>query len=498
MGKIKNLILNIYMGIFITFVIITASGGILWGIIKRPYFSISVLFLTIVFLYLLFQRKFKDITNYDKKIFLVIIMGIILRLGYFYLMGTEQISDFLNPTRFYFHLLERGEYSEYVYLLKRLDNFQKYYALFPAWGTYMIILNKVYTIFGYSKNIVLYLNLILFTLTSIILYSGVKLVFNKKIAFFSSCVFIFYPQLIMWISINTPDHFVILLTSLIIFLYGLYLKERSNKKVFIVLFLLFLVSSLINLFKPLSVLFLLIYIFSEIVNYCNFNEYKINLKYIIFSVVSFLLISNFINNYSQRSIEGIIKTKVQQGTSYYILWGYSTDKNGNWKADACKNEIETVEKESKTFEEQLSKMDLIAKQTIRKNIKLFPKIWIQKLAYLFSSENWAISWTNTSLDSNKQDFIKKIETEIGIILTIFNSFIMYMMSFGVLKKNKMTNILSMSWLGYMMFLVVASVQTRYRCVFYLYQCILAVNGYEVMKEKIKVLKEKKCKILKFQ
>ena len=198
------------------------------------------------------------------------------------------------------------------------------------------------------------------------------------------------------------------------------------------------------------------------------------------------------NSVSQKSLANIIKTDIQQGNAFYILWGYSVDKDKNW-SDSIGSEIikENLENVS-TLKEGLENLEIVAKKTIKENICLLPKIWCQKAIQLFASENWAVYWTNTSNDIRKREWIQlHLENFMKSFITIFNSLIMLLMPFALWKRKKIINMLSVSWIGYMIFLIVASVQTRYRCIMYIQQCILGVLGFNVIITKFKFFKRRK-------
>lgn len=456
--------------------------------------AILSLFIILVISIMLNMKKIKF--KYFDNFVCILIIGIGVRLVYYYFMGTEQTSDFNGPTKFYFHLQQYGPYINYIVNKNQLDNFQIYYSLFPTWGNYMRVIITLYGIFGYSKELVIYINIVLYSLTLILLHFSLKRAFNKKISLMVITIFSLYPQLIMWNSIAAPDHFIFLLISILIYLWIKYFEIRKNNRKLAteLIIIMSFIMSFINLFKPLSILFLLIYISTEILCYIqNYKDnYKKNSFYHLVFIIMFFIFTIVNNSVSQKSLANIIKTDIQQGNAFYILWGYSVDKDKNW-SDSIGSEIikENLENVS-TLKEGLENLEIVAKKTIKENICLLPKIWCQKAIQLFASENWAVYWTNTSNDIRKREWIQlHLENFMKSFITIFNSLIMLLMPFALWKRKKIINMLSVSWIGYMIFLIVASVQTRYRCIMYIQQCILGVLGFNVIITKFKFFKRRK-------
>lgn len=492
----KKTLEKLYGIYFSIFIVLGSMVGIGYGLVKELEFTIFILIISVISIFTYIKNfNFPKDKNEEQKLILFIIIGVILRILYFYLVDVNQISDFDTARRFYFHLIENGEYQNYEILKSKLDFYQRYFSSFPAWFIYDLIQCYFYKIFGYHREIILFMNLVLYISSSIFIFKVLAINFNLKIAKNVIFLYSFYPQLIMWSSVSTPDHFILFFMSLLIFIWGIYLKIRGKnfiKDIFFVILIAF-TANLINLFKPISIFFLLVYLSSEVliliksrVNIKKKKFIEYHLIFIVFFIFFYIKMMDLRNN----KIEELMKVKVQQANAYYILWGYSVDKNKNWSDKVGSEIISSVSANTLTLEEEINKLEEIAKDELKKNIQYIPKILLQKAIYLFSSENWAIYWTNTSKDILKKEFIEKnIQNKIGAIMTIFNSFIMLFIPFSLYSRKKLVNILSLTWLGYMILLIFSGIQTRYRCIVYIQQIILSVIGFQyfvyIVKRKIK-------------
>lgn len=89
---------------------------------------------------------------------------------------------------------------------------------------------------------------------------------RNKLALILLCLFSFTPQMIMWCAVIGPDHFAVLEIVLFVVLYQKYIDQREGDKkgIFLNLIGMAVSAAFINWFKPLSVLYVLIFACTEV------------------------------------------------------------------------------------------------------------------------------------------------------------------------------------------------------------------------------------------
>lgn len=75
---------------------------------------------------------------------------------------------------------------------------------------------------------------------------------------------------------------------------------------------------------------------------------------------------------------------------------------------------------------------------------------------------------------------EKNANAIDGIIALFNIICMAVMPIALFRREKLGEMASMGWLGYILFLIIAAVQTLYRYLVFIYQLILASLGMEIV------------------
>ena len=231
--------------------------------------SLIVVLIYVLLIFLLY--KIINKINMDKKyrsfifVTLIIITGILLRVITNYVMKTEPVSDFATPHIVY-NLKNTGIFDERE-LSKDNSFYQVYYSMFPSWFPYMQIVSLIYNIFGENVLNIKIINWMLYAFTSIVLYYACKNSFSKKSAILAVLLFAFLPSHIIYSNITTPDHFSIFFITLWLLIWSKqieYRKKCNYKKLVIYSILNIACTCAINLFKPLSIFGILVFICAEI------------------------------------------------------------------------------------------------------------------------------------------------------------------------------------------------------------------------------------------
>lgn len=425
--------------------------------------------------------------NYSKDIkinnawIVWILIGIVLRIVYYCLVQTIQISDFNQATQFYQYLNVIGGYNNYTSVYSELDQYQIYYSLYPSWGAYMFIVHGIYKLFGVHPSLLVAVNIILSGFT-LFLYAKLmdEIYVNEKKKNIIIALLACFPQMIMWDSIACPDHFTIFFFGVLVYIWC---KSLRSENIGLYLLAEAVCISIIELLKPLTIFLIILLVCAEvfIMIFRNYGSAKKHITRILLSIVLVIGICKGVNYGNQILLKNYIKTDVQQATSFYVLWGYSLDEYGNWDADAGDNTINQAFKSADTISDVITYTDEAARRTLKEAIPLLPRILQQKFKLLFYTDNWAVLWSLTNNDNVVVKWLNTSFSVAGDILTVFNSFSLFIMPFALIRKNELTIFLSLGWIGYICFLVLSGIQTRYRYIMLPFQLVLSGLGYMELK-----------------
>lgn len=486
----KTIFLYLYIFIFSGFCLFAGMRGIY---VHRSCLSSMVAFVIsigCIIGLIYFKERILKFPIHKAMFYFIIFLGIALRIAYYVYLSPQQSSDFFQATKFWNYLQENGEYQNYTVLLSEMDDFQKYYSLYPAWGYYMLLTHWIYRLFGCSTAYMVILNLVFNVLSFIVLYFMVREFASEWMAMICVAVAALWPQCILWSSVTSPDHITIFFLLLMGLFYMKYAKKRNEiKRGTSYLLLAICCGAGASIFKPISAFVCVLLLCSEILNMIigNFSGIRKSLVYGTEIIVLSLLVTWGLPVVLEPALEQYIRTDVQQATGYYLLWGYSVDENGNWDADQSGEAIRECE-ESETLAIGLEKVNIAVHKTLRENFHLFPRIWKQKFELLFYSETWPVYWSVNNADGTvNQEAADTFSSWTGI-WTIWNSLLILLMPFALKRKDAAVSFLSLCWLGYMMYLIAGSgVQTRYRVIVFVFQAVLAICGINELSKKVRKL-----------
>lgn len=426
----------------------------------------------------------------------VVAGGILVRLGTLYFLQTQPVSDFETPFRFCQYYQTHGPYTESVPWSQR-DFFQLYYTRFPAWFPYMRLIMLIYDLFGENLRWIQMLDMLLAGASIIAIYFTIS---SKTTALLASALFAFNPSLIVYSCITTPDHITILLFILAVFFWRRLEENRinwlHNKKGRIYALAIILCCMLINLFKPLSILFAVVFIcYESVVHLYPALRARLPIKQLWKTVLSgelaFLLILlcgiAATNAALQYSVERMFQTEVVNSTSYYILLGCTVDEDG--KYDAYNNNVgnkifsATCEKYENDYTKVFPEIERLAKEQIRKNLPLLPSIWQAKHEIAFSSEYSYFSFSNTSADEAYKSSVQKtcqipLPTAMLTMMRLLYAFsaLFALVEISGKKISKQMLLAAIIIVGYVLVLILGGVQSRYKSLIVPLWCMISAHA----------------------
>lgn len=472
---------------------------------RRMTFGIIVAYVLLILIVYIIIKKIKLENKYVEiiSVILIISLGLALRIGTDQIMKSVPISDFATPHAVY-HLKDTGIFAKRNSVA---DNsfYQTYYSTFPAWYPYMQVVSVIYNIFGENIINIKILNWILFTLTSIALYFACKNSFSKRTGIFAILLFTLFPSHIIYSNITTPDHLSIFLITLWLLTWSkivYYRKNEKKKEIIIFSVLNILCVCLINLFKPLSIFGILVFICAEILCFTDvLIEKETRKKYLksgLIYCLSFILICflalNIENKILYKVVEKKINTKVVDATSLYLLWGYSIDEKKQYNSKPANDIYDYIlAKNNNDVEKSIEEVKSIAKDQFINNLPYLPSILWQKFFVAYYNEYDLFTIANHSNDAIYDQKISDNYLKIyNYIANGYMSMLLFLIIVALIKelrskkRNSMIFISSLIIIGYTCILVFGGVQPRYKALIFGPICFLAASSLELRK------REKEC------
>lgn len=488
---------NLLCNLFYFFVIIWCVAGAFCSLHTAFDENLKGTIISVVtILFLIFVAKFFiNKLNTEKKYVIILSITFIIFLGLFFrilanqVFKTVPVSDFNTPHAVY-QKKDSGIFSK-VESTEDQSFYQIYYSTFPAWFPYMKVVSLVYDIFGQNILYIKIMNWLLYITSAFLIYIIFK-DYSKKRGLLAMLLFSVFPSLVVYSNITTPDHITIFLLLFYIWTWEKILKNRKleNRRQIIWYIILNIISMcLINLFKPLSILGILVFICAEII--CFFPDvlnkqtrkeyFKKNILYIIlFLIISFGAL-NLENKLLNEAVENTINTKVIDSTGLYMLWGYSINEKGDYDSTPANKVYDNLlKKYNNDVSKAMIETNEFAKIQFKNNIKYLPKIIWQKFRIAYYTEKDIFSWANNSDNQSYSQGLR--EKYLKIYIAVANSYmtiILIMTAVSLLnesRKKEVNNfvvVLALIITGFTCVLVFGGVQPRYKTLILSVFCLLA-------------------------
>lgn len=466
--KVFNFLINAFLILFFLYPIITILD-------TTEYLLPSVIIA--FFLIIVINYKNINLLEHKKTIWIITIAAFLIRLIYVIKINNNivQVSDFGNV----FNTAKTLEYN--------ISYYQYAYHYF----LYTFLNGMIYKIFGGYQIVTLILNTVILSIIPILLFKICQKIFKlNTIGNLAAILYSFWPSLILYTAIMSPDHLALFFLVLSIYLILILLEklERPNLKKDWIWYILTGISiSLIGFFKnfsPVILIALLIVLFLI----CLLKSKLIKISLITFFGValSFIMCTSLIFFFEESVLDAKIM-KNQFGQYIYVGLGYSNKgvyNRGRYM------EYQQLLKEnnmdvSKTNEEILEKL----LDEIKMNFSDYPELLKYKTTMSFTENSGEIYWIKESLapqSGNKhiiniiEDVITPINENIYIIIVLF-MVIGSAYNVWYLKNNRLL-LINITIYGCALLLIFAESQNRYKYAFLPLFCIMAATGIFYGKE----------------
>lgn len=421
-------------------------------------------------------------------ILFMIVFAFALRWMGICMMKTEQISDFATCN------FAIEAFKNEIQDTSALEYCQDYYARYPAWFPYMRIVNLFYGLFCRGMihaEAVKYANAVLNVITCAGIYYAARCYFKRTTAFVAGMLYACSPSMIIWTNIMSPDHITMCLFTLqAILWYWMWRKKEDRKACLILIILHSIVCVFINWFKPLSVLFFLVFMCFWIGTYQKQEKRKyslIGVAYILSFFACFLIGSKTLTVW----VEHYVQQNVIDSTWTYVYSGITMNNDGTLDSKRGNDKVVEVYEAYENLEEQQAVLKELTLEEIRKNGRKLPLLFLDKYKEAINSEGATWFWTNTN---SQAGYAEKMDEVFGfkfyftangyyLLLLIFvlcNSIFQMLPRY----KNVFVYSITLTIAGFICILVLSGVQSRYKLILAPYFMMLSACGLENFMDKL--------------
>ena len=433
---------------------------------------------------------------------MAVLIGLCIRLFFYFLFRTQPVSDFNIPNQFYQNFQEIDQYAPFT-SWENTDFFQRYYAQYPTWYAYMCIVKFIYNILGYRVFYIIAINWVLFAISSCLIFKIGQLVHTACTGLIAVVFFSFSPSMAVYSNIMTPDHFSALFILLSVYwgikieqyltinftrqiqdksmmgISGLIQHLKLHYRLYIYTVLLALTATMVNLFKPLSILFVIAFLcveflFRFIPAFRPAGGIKSlfieNAGRIVVFFLAFFLFNSIQGYLLNSSIKNTLKVDTVDSTPMYLLWGYSVDKEGNYNPRVADRIIdEVLSRNNYDLPVAMEEMGQLAKEQLKENAKFIPKILISKFGILFGSEYGFWDFSRYGTDAAYSQSLQTIVESPFLAASMSFATVAYLLSAitSIIVACSKTYSKGLIWcdliiLGYSAVLLLGGVQDRYK------------------------------------
>lgn len=411
----------------------------------------------------------------NKKIFYLILLGVITRTIWLINIETAPYSDF-EVLYSAAKNLANGNIMEFTG--------NNYIARFPHLSYMVVYMSIIIRLFGETLLVIKLLNMIFSIFSMYLIYKVCIEVFNNNsLALISLGISSIFPPMVTYTGVIATENIAIPLYLLSIYIFILVIKEKIS---FNKLILCGFILGIGNLFRMVAVVVLIALIIYIILLTSNSIINKI--KGGIYLIISFVIVLVFASSFLKiMNISEVELWKGKEPAITNILKGTNIESWGRFTEEDASIVYE--------YDFDFDKIEKVSKEIIKERLTNTPPL---KLLIFYSGKfvgQWVqgdmsgVSWSEAGAENIK--FI--ISKNAKIIFQLFYSCIIFLSFIGLFNKNRIYNensIISLFYIilcGYGLLYLITEMQGRYAYIICWIFIIFAISGIE---ELIEVKKHK--------
>lgn len=461
-----------------------------WG--NSPLFAVSSVLMHFLFmlLYAAFGAQSESKSELQKHFFVaaIIVIGLILRVALRYVFLTEPQSDFRRAHDVYLFLMEYGPLLP-VDSWADFNCYQLYYSRFPGWFPFFVVTRVVYALFGVGMHWMILLNYVLYVLSAALLYAAVKKLFSYAVAFCATAIFVFNPNLVVWTTFPSPDHFFIFLFCGMLFFLA---KAYENREQYRYLCVAAVFAALTDLFKPIGIMFLIAYFCVEIFMAVSDFVQTVKNNYRKWAMFLFTFLLVYLAGYAavRAEIRRVFHIETVSSAGIYWAWAWSTDDAGRYTHAVVMDKFFALMDEHDNNQVVvMEEMSVYAREVFSEARPYLLSILLQKTRIVFADEG-VLGWVMHSPCPVHSESLQRV---LGRVLWVYFTahifVVMFLSGFGALvmlfekKHRKFLIFLLTTVIGYTLILLLGIVQGRYRLLLYPMLSVLTAYGISAFARK---------------
>lgn len=468
----KNISINLMRFIIITLKILFSVLFICTLVINKTFYNgvdKSTILLGLFYLIAIFVLykiiKSKSI-KLNKKIFYLILLGVITRIIWLINIKTAPYSDFevLYSTA---KNLANGNNIEFTG--------NNYIARFPHLSYMVVYMSIIIRLFGETLFVIKLLNIIFSIFTMYLIYKISIEVFNNNILALTSLgMASIFPPMVTYVGVIATENIAIPFYLLSIYIFVLVIKEKLS---FNKLILCGFILGIGNLFRMVAIVVLIALIIYIILFTGNsiINKTKAS----IYLIISFFIILVFASSFLKTmNISEVNLWKGKEPAITNILKGTNIESWGRFTEEDASIVYE--------YNYDFDKIEKVSKEIIKGRLTNTPPL---KLIIFYCGKfvgQWVqgdmsgVSWSEAGAENIK--FI--ISKNAKIIFQLFYSFIIFGSFIGLFNKNRIykeNSIINLFYIilcGYGLLYLITEMQGRYAYIICWIFIILSLSGIE--------------------
>ena len=419
------------------------------------------------------------------------------------LIQTQPTSDFLLAHQNAVSLAQTGVPSN-----------PSKYAMASAWGIYAITLSGVYSLFGPSVLTAQILNCVLDTATVVLLYFGTKLCLkSRRIAFFAAAFYAFFPSIIIYIGVLTPEFIAIpLMTGSILLLEHLHRSRHSESKWFWVWAVsVGLIWGVVNAQRPVGIVFLIAFAAAELLFFIfpaildRIRKKKLLLRPLLHSLITVFCVFAMYQMISLGAI-ALLEQKMgiqtySSGNGYALYLGLGLDENLQYSKEPARNFLSTYSGDPADFHKACYEKVFTS---LQEHWDVYPQILSEKFQttwgrYSRYPETAFLTWAFQSGDPDMPHLLNQYLPHISTLMGQYYLLVCLLAAAGciyLMRRPTGYSVFthSLFLFGFALIVLIGEPQGRYKCVIFPILCLLAALGLYALYQGIRRLWKYICRL----
>lgn len=347
---------------------------------------------------LIYKLNILSRLNTTAFIIILLIITIIPRFTWIYIVQTQPFSDFLHMHNYGVNA-SKGDFKGFV----------DFYAVFPFKIGFGLILAGLYKLFGTSLLVAKLFNVALSAILVFIIYAGGRMLYSEKAGRIAAILCALWPAQIMYTSVIAAEHLFLVLFTASVVLILKFIKKYTFKNYEVnngnfLLIAAAILTAFAQLIRPMAMILLPVFAVFVLL-YKRYRSNMLNsiglcIKSIILFTAVYFLVINLVNLPIQKA-SGVDVTK--SGSGFNLMIGTNSKSDGMFNYE----DFKIIEKNNYDFDKVHQEAKQIAIDRIKSDPEQLIKLVIRKYEIMWGDENFGYYWSTISAQNSEYENIIK-------------------------------------------------------------------------------------------